>query len=192
MSGADEWDKILGPGGEIIWQGQPVPGFEPTVGSFVISLFGGIFTILALFWMAMVSNIVSTAPVSALPEAMDYYWLAGLPFLAIGLGIIASVTIWPEYRQKRTWYTLTNKHAYIATNIPITGKRLKPYSIQKCEFLELKDGPLQSVFFAKETRKDDDDVHTINIGFERIADGHEVYRFLRNIRAATEEQKDNT
>jgi hypothetical protein len=193
MSVSDQWNDILELEENILWQGQPVSGFTPTFFGFFNLLLGGFFAVIVLGFMAMLGSDLINNDITEPTGTIISYWLFLFSVLAICLGMIASAVFWPEYKQKRTWYMLTNKHAYIATVLPIIGKRFKSYPIQNCKTLELKDGPLQSVFFAEETWDDDDgSVLTEQIGFERIKYGHEVYRLLRRIQAPTSERKDYT
>jgi hypothetical protein len=179
------WDGILDPGESIIWQGRPVPGFQLTGSSLVMTLFGMVFAGFALFWMLTARSMAGETNTGII----GLFWLFGLPFLAVGLGIVASATVWPIYRQKHTWYSLTRKRAFIATDLPLAGKQLKSYPITRNDPLELVDGPLQSVYFATESHRSDGTDHTVKIGFERLADGREVYRLLRDIRADASDRR---
>lgn len=176
MAKRDGWAGILDPDENILWQGRPVPGFTLTPMSIVKLLSGAIFAGFALFWIIMASTSISGG-------LGWFFGVFGLPFLFIGLGIMASGTIWPPYRQKHTWYSLTHKRAFIATDLPLVGRQLKSYPMREDDLLELVDGPLQSVYFTSETATSEGRDYAVKIGFERLTDGREVYRMLRDIRA---------
>ncbi|WP_417838609.1 aspartate carbamoyltransferase catalytic subunit [Tritonibacter scottomollicae] len=172
MTARDGWDGILEPGETVLWQGQPVPGFTLTARTTTMFVFGLVFSGSAWF---MITIMVSMDKV--------LLWMLGLPFLAAGLSMIAGATVWPPYVQKYTWYTLTQKRAMIATAVPLLDRRLDTYPISTENEIALVDGALQTVYFATGVdRRDGQDV-SFKIGFERISEGHKVYRLLCDIQA---------
>lgn len=181
MSKRDPWDGILDDGESILWQGRPTPGWRPTTPRLVKIPFGLFFSGFAVFWMLKAFEMTGGVTGDAPGGILKFFWLAGLPFFFAGLGIIAGATVWPPYLHKYTWYTLTNQRAIIATHVPFTNRRLKSYPITADSPLELEEGAFQTIIFARETRPGKSKPYTVDIGFERITDGRDVYRKMRDI-----------
>lgn len=198
MSVGDFRLGVLTSGENILWQGQPVPGFTPSVFGFFILSIGGFVAVGTLLFMAMLRSGLASREITGTPETIVSVWLFLSSLLAICLGVMASAVLWPRYKRKNTWYTVTTNQIFIATRISFVGKYLQSFMIQDCKAPELQDGRLQSVFFAEKTVPGaihDYGAHsdtTVQIGFERIRDGHEVYRLLRKLQAPTAERKDDT
>jgi hypothetical protein len=171
MSNADQWAGLLEPGEEILWQGRPDPGFALKLSNILLAIFGFFFASFALFWMAMAY------------QSGGGFWMFGLLHFTVGLGFALSSVFWPTFRRRRSWYTLTNRRAFIAANLPLRGKILQSYPITAKSTLELIDGALATVNFAEKTKSGKNGSYTVPVGFERITDGREVYRLLRQIQA---------
>ena len=172
MTKDDAWNGLLDAGETIVWQGRPDTDFAlPGPGKIFELIFGLAFAGFALFWMIMAA------------QAGGGFWAFGLPHFSVGVGIIFHAIGWDRFRRQRTWYTLTDRRAFIATDLPLMGKRLKSYPITSEMSLELVDAPLPSVYFASETRRTKNGTLTVRHGFERIADGRDVYRRIRDIQA---------
>ena len=189
MNARDPWDGILDDGESILWQGRPTPGWTPTIPRLVKIPFGLFFSGFAVFWMLNAFEMTGGVTGDSPRGIWNLFWLAGLPFFFAGLGIVAWATVWPPYLHKHTWYTLTNKRALIATHVPYSHRRLTSYPITTDSPLELEEGPFQTIIFARETRRGSRKTYTVDISFERISDGREVYRLLREIRANDLERK---
>ena len=181
MTARDPWDGILDDGESILWQGRPTPGWTPTIPRLVKIPFGLFFSGFAVFWMLKTFETTGSVTEDSPAWILNFFWLTGLPFFFAGLGIIAWATVWPPYLHKHTWYTLTNQRAIIATHVPFTNRRLKSYPITIDSPLELEEGALQTIIFARETRRANGRNYTVDIGFERITDGRNVYRKMRDI-----------
>ncbi|SFR58796.1 hypothetical protein SAMN04488005_3059 [Yoonia tamlensis] len=163
------WDGILDADETILWQGRPDPKFmfKPTM--IFTTLFGMAFAGFALFWMVMAGS------------AGGYFWMFGLIHFAVGVGIIAGSILYPSYKRRRTWYTLTNRRAFIATVLPLLGKRLKSYPITEDTQIEFQDNAIPSVMFATETKRGKNSTYTVPIGFEHIPDARQVMTLLRSV-----------
>ncbi len=177
MNQTDHWEKLLDRDEKIIWQGRPDGEFSVEGKSIVMIVFGIVFSIFAMFWMAMAS------------QAGILFSLFGLPFVAAGIFLIANAVFGRTFRRRHSWYTLTNKRAFIATNFPVGGRRLKSYPITEENQLELVDGDFSSVYFAKETKRGQNGTIETSIGFERLADGRDVYSLIRGIQTGAQEER---
>lgn len=164
------WDGILDEGERIVWQGRPDPSFHLSIGTVFIAVFGLFFAGFALFWMVMASR------------AGGVFWMFGLIHFSAGVGIIFFGTYWDTLRRRGTWYTLTDRRAFIATNLPFKGKRLQSYPITAETALDFTAGPQATIHFAREERRGNKGRrYTVPVGFERIADGDAVYRLFRKV-----------
>lgn len=168
-STAAGWDGILNDGETILWQGRPHGQFHISAGKMFEALFGMAFAGFALFWMAMAS------------KAGGSFWMFGLLHFAVGLGLVGHALYWPTFRRKHTWYTLTSERAFIATDLPILGKKLKSYPITPDTALQLEDTEPGTIWFAHEYRRTKNGSRRVNIGFERIDDARGVLRRMNDI-----------
>jgi len=170
---ATGWEDILDKGEEIVWQGRPDGAVHFRPANIVPMLFGLAFAGFAVFWMVMASS------------AGGGFWMFGLIHFSVGLSLALSPVFWGPFKRRRTWYTLTNRRAIIATDLPLKGRQLKSYPINDTTILNFTPGPLSSIMFSQETRRGNKGRrYTVDIGFEFITDGDEVYRLMRDIQRA--------
>ena len=164
------WDGILDEGETIVWQGRPDPAFHVGFGHLFIALFGLVFAGFALFWMAMAA------------QAGGGFWMFGLIHFSIGAALVFNAVFGETIRRRGTWYTLTTRRAFIATDLPIKGKKLTSYPITGMTPLDYIDGPLATIRFAKEVRRGSKGSrYSVPVGFERIEDGEAVYKVFRKV-----------
>ena len=166
------WEGILAPDEAIRWQGRPDPRWHIDRGNWLVAALGAAFSGFAVFWMVLAAS------------AGGAFWTFGLIHFTIGLAIAASVLIWPTIRRRHTWYTLTNKRAFVATDAPLRRRTLSDYRITAHSRLALIDGTPGSVTFGRAgvgKRAED-------LRFERIADATGVYRLMRFIQADLADQ----
>ncbi len=169
MKSTDEWDSILDPNEKIVWQGRPSPKFKLKPFQLFEAIFGLFFSCFALFWMIMAARTGGV------------FWMFGLLHFSVGIGVVFHALFWASFKRKRTWYTLSDRRAFIGTDLPIKGKNLKTYPINQDTHLELEAGSLASVYFATSVKPRFGSNSPAQIGFERIPDGAEVFRKLRDI-----------
>ncbi len=193
---ATGWDDILDDGEEIAWQGRPDKAIIWADMLSFESLFGIFFGGFALFWIAgasaMIGGQASFGGNSGIGAVFTFFPLFGLPFLAIGLYMVVGRIFWDAHRRGRTWYTLTDRAAYIARDT--MGKRsLKRYAIAEMQPPNLQDGQPGTVIFAEEistyrtsSRNGPGRTKTrvTPIGFRRIDDARAVYRMIVSKRDA--------
>lgn len=162
------WEGILDPGERIVWQGRPDQGFHVDAGEIPAALFALLFSGFAVFWMTKVAT------------AGGAFWMFGLIHFSVGIGIFWKSLFGPTRRRRRTWYTLTDRRAFIATKSARNGKELKSYPITANTRLAMRDGRPATIHFARERRQGSKGrSYTVPIGFERVADGQKVLAFLR-------------
>lgn len=163
------WENILDPGERILWQGRPDGAVVFRIQNAVTFLFGLAFAGFAFFWM------ISAA------QAGGAFWAFGLIHFTVGVGIAFGAVFWDAWRRRHTWYTLTDRRAFIATDIPLRGRRLRSYPIGADTALNYDAATPATIHFAHEYRRTKNGSTRRDIGFERIEDGREVYARLRAI-----------
>lgn len=177
MTAPPGWDGLLDPDEKILWQGHPDRHFRLRKRNIALSVFG-------LFFLGSSFFMIIMAPGMSGPANMPLFILLfELPFLAAGLYMVFGVHFFDTWKRAHTVYTLTNKHAFIATDT--TGKKLKSYPIDAQTPITFKPGPPDSVFFATELRARNRTSSTVPVGFELISDGQKVYKLIREVQAGT-------
>lgn len=174
MSVPAGWDGILDPGEKILWQGRPDGNIVFKIGFIFTFIFGLFFAGFALFWMVMAS------------QAGGFFWMFGLIHFFVGLSLAIGPPFYNAWSLRHTWYTLSDKRAFIATDKPFTGRKLQSYPINESTILEYTSGDLATLHFQKESRRTKNGTRMIDIGFERIAEGDKVYRLMRDIQRGGE------
>lgn len=173
MSG---WDDILDPDEEILWQGRPDASLVVSAETVVTAIFGTAFAGFAFFWMVMAA------------QGGGFFWMFGLIHFSVGVAMAFGGFLRRPWQNSRTWYSLSNKRAFIATDYPIVGKRLRSYPINAGTSLSMDEGALATIHFATQTYTHKGRQRTRRIGFHRIADGPHVYRLMRDIQRHDREQ----
>ncbi|RVV98350.1 hypothetical protein EKE94_05340 [Mesobaculum littorinae] len=179
----DGWEGILDPGEEILWQGRP-DGALVLSGGLGRSVFGLAFTAVSVL---ILREIAADGP----PLAM----LWALPFLGIGLYMLAGRFAWDALRRRHTWYTLTDRRAFIATEL-FGRRRLNSWPIRPDTPVTLDPGPPDDVWFAEDwreirhhDRRDRGHRHSRprrvrrRVGFRRIAEGRRVMGLIHQIQS---------
>lgn len=189
MSAPRGWEGILAEGETVLWQGRPAPGVR--LGDFVgfPLVFGLLFAGFAAVWIAL-------ARTAARGDVFDLFPLFGVPFLLIGLYLAFGLPFGRDYLRRRSWYTLTDRAAYIATEI-LGRRRLHAVPIDAMNILELEDDAPGTVLFRREIRTSRGIARgtgpTVSrharagvqdTGFERIAEARAVFRLIADRRRA--------
>ncbi|MFK7938126.1 MAG: aspartate carbamoyltransferase catalytic subunit [Roseovarius sp.] len=160
----NSWDGLLAKDERILWQGQPSQKLSARPGEIFESLFGVFFTGFSIFWMSMAYSM-GGGP----------FWMFGLIFFFLGLYQVFGKYLWKSYQRGHTWYTLSDRAAYIAKDSPLGGRSLASYPITPDTELEFKSSTLSSVYFASETYRANGKNHSAKVGFENLTDGRAVY-----------------
>lgn len=167
------WDGLLAADEQILWQGRPDQAFHVSWVQVPLAIFGLFFAGFALFWMVMAS------------QAGGVFWMFGLLHFGVGLSIVFSATLLETLTRRGTWYTLTNRNAFIATDLPFKGRGLETYPITPDTRLVLQDGTPGSVIFATEIKRSKNASQSIDVGFRRIEDAAHVYHLMRDAQRRT-------
>ncbi|MEM7596349.1 MAG: aspartate carbamoyltransferase catalytic subunit [Pseudomonadota bacterium] len=169
MSDISGWEGILDKDEKILWQGRPDAKVRLRLSKLAGFVFGLFFAGFALFWMIMASM------------AGGFFWMFGLLHFFVGLGVAFGALFGSSWRRKHSWYTLTDRRAFIATDLPFRGRSLKSYPITRETMLDFDGGDPATIHFNHEMRRRKNGHTKVAVGFERIKDGAEVYRLMRGI-----------
>lgn len=181
------WEDILDPGESVLWQGCPDrgPSFRPQHPMQVVM--GVFFVVFSTVWIKMAFWITSGFP-DDMGGLIDIFPYFGVLFLAVGLYMVGGFVLWNMLRLSHTTYTLTDRRAIIATDLPMQGRKLRSWTLTADTRLVLDDGDPGSVWFARrEVRwRSDRSLHSVKtqqmpVGFERIPQARNVYRMMRDI-----------
>ena len=169
MSAPAGWEGILDDGERILWQGRPDTKVSFKASHIFTFIFGLFFAGFALFWLIMASM------------APGPFWMFGLIHFSVGIGLMLGPIFWPSWARRHTWYTLTDHRAFIATDIPMMGRKLRSFEIGAATPIDFMSGPPDTIHFAHEYKRTNDGSHRVDIGFERIENGAEVMRLIRHV-----------
>ena len=161
----------LPPDERILWQGRPNARPFITAAHLMRILRGLIMLGLFLYIIARLQMGVG--------QYFDIQVIVfALFFLAVPLDILKSA-----YLRRTSHYTLTNRHAIITTNIPLTGERTQVLPIlPDTQFDVLRRGPFTTITFHTPKRSRWDlRGQPPKIGFERIGDGDQVFALMGQI-----------
>ncbi|AZV76766.1 hypothetical protein EBB79_01885 [Parasedimentitalea marina] len=202
MSRADEWDEILKPGEEVLWQGRPDSDFR-WKNQILLPFKIGLFCLTA--WLPL-REFAPNWPDGTTPAALFFRDFA-LILISGNLGYLALKHLQARFVFRRTWYTLTNQRAFIARDHLLLGKRLSDYPITENTVLDISYTPHCSVWFAwrypsslDKPISEFDAYGQISIrqssphgvGFENIPDGEKVYQLMGLVQAGAMDKRENT
>lgn len=167
MADLSGWQGLLDEGETILWQGRPDKGIRWFDGDFTSTIMGVVMVCFALFWMFKAA------------QADTLMWLFGFLFLIVGARQTIAGNVVPAYIRSRTWYTLTDRRAIIATHIPVRGRRLTTVPITPETEITLEAGTPGSILFGPPTR-------ALRRGeaFLLIPEAQQVMRLIRQIQTA--------
>lgn len=171
MSAPAGWEDILDPDEQILWQGRPDGKIVLDASGILSLIFGLFFAGFALVWMVVAF------------KDSGGFWAFGLIHFSAGLAIAFGSTGWSVFRRRHTWYTLTDRRAFVATEMPVRGRGLKSYPITSDMMLDITHSDPPSVWFREETYRTKNGTGRKRTGFERIADGQDVFRLIRDLQS---------
>ncbi len=181
-----EWRGLLDPGEEIIWQGRPVAGIDGNDFSPGRSAMGVVMTGFAIFWLSKLHAMRVPRDAAWLEAFMSLF---GLMFVALGLREAGGYILLNALKRGRTYYTLTNRRAFIARTSLLGRKSLKSYPIDAGTVLDYDGAEPATIHFATETRKGQKGrTYSVPIGFERVRDGRALYRAMRDVQTGERDE----
>lgn len=164
------WDNILQNDEKILWQGTPEAGIQFEPKKMIPFIFGLFFAGFALFWMIMAAS------------AGGLFWMFGLIHFTVGNSMSVGAFLWPAFMARRTWYTLTNQRAFIATTSVFGTRKLDSYPVTKDTDITTTLHRYMTINFASERRRGNKGrSYTKHFGFRDLADGDTVFKLMRAI-----------
>lgn len=184
---SDRWEDYFEPGETLLWQGAPAPGFRNLLQNIFFTAFGIPFLGAGLFVSGM-----GLGYLFGFAEGWTPWHLAlgvimaafGMPFIAVGIGLVFGPWLHEYLRPMRIRYALTDRNGYIASRMWKRTMDVLPIRPDgRIETEQHSDGTM-SIWFHMETFKDSDgDTQTTKKGFEALSDGQEVFQTIRKLQA---------
>lgn len=184
-----DWDDLLEPEEQILWQGRPEASFRIGRGGALISVFGLFVLGFAILWISLAARISTGSFIDLV------FPLFGLPFVLAGLWMVVGVHVWSMFQRRYSFYTLTNRRGFIGADLPFLGRRLNWYDVDPNGIGVVERGGLTDVQFGSQkisqfrTQTDMFNTHrvptrfdsTAPIAFEALADPAPVLKALRDL-----------
>lgn len=158
------WQGILDDEESILWQGRPEKGIRWFDGDVSGTIMGIFMVCFALFWMFKAA------------ESGTLMWIFGFLFLLVGGRQALAGNVIPAYIRSQTWYTLTNRRAIIATDMPVRGRRLTTVPITPDTLVTYEPASPGSILFGPPII-----AQRRNEAFLLIPDAERVMRLIRKI-----------
>jgi hypothetical protein len=178
MTRYDGWQDILEGDEKILWQGRPTNRFRIKPSQIMMFLFGIGLSGVAVYWM------------NTIAQTGGSYWMFGLGLFFVGIAVGAGPIIIDNIQRKNSWYTLTDRRAFIGTDMPVVGRRLQSYPINNSTFLDFRSEDPPSIYFAVEYLRGKYEPLPIDIGFVGIPDASEVLRLMRTLQTRQDNPED--
>ena len=164
-------------GERIVWTGQPIPERFARF-SWFLAVFGIFWTGFSVFWVLGAGWMTSN---SSTPGPFKLFPLFGLPFVAIGIGMLTS-PIWMRKKAANMAYVITDQRAFISEQTWRGGIHVQSFGPRELQSLERRqhaDGSGDLIFFTERWRDSDGDRRTRQSGFFAIRDVKAVEEHLR-------------
>lgn len=159
------WDEFLDDGETVLWQGQPKPVIRMDSNAKIGLALGSVFV---LYYI--IGTIVRW------PEIPMVQVVINLVMTCVGLWLMYEATLRQIVRRKRTWYTVTNKRAFVATDPVFDERKLAVHPITPQTPLTRKD---DGILFGKTTLKTWLGQRKVPIGFFCLEDPDLVMSHLK-------------
>lgn len=174
------WDDFLEDGEYLVWHGRPD-------GEKLVSRDSGSKAALSLGFFLFVGVGVNVMWRDFFDPGMWPVWIVFSLMLATGVWMLVGSHFRGRRARRGTWYTLTNRRAFVATDLG--AKHLKSWPVTKdapLRHVKALDDRLGYVFFAQEITpaRDHDDTDDITeIGFELIENSDSVFLLFQRVAA---------
>ena len=173
-------ERELDRGERLEWVSRPILSWWDPF-SLIVFLFAIPWTAFAIFWTVMAAGMVWLAPGpnNGAPWFALIFPLFGLPFIAIGLGLL-STPWWVRRAKAKTLYALTDSRAIILDGGRSTTVRsLRPDEIGPLLRREKRDGSGDLILQQLGWRDSEGGTRNEEVGFLSISEVREVERLVR-------------
>ncbi len=172
MNKAGVWDDILDSDESIVWQGRPDDGLQNEYHSMLAPI----------VYLAMTAGgawmLLQTYDQVGLPRLFAIAWFGLCLYALVGVHFVKA------FQRRFTHYALTNKRAFVVTSA-LGWKRQKSFPITNTTKLELVErNQISDLYFATKTVQQGDGFGEKEVGFERLANGREVFALMSKVQAA--------
>lgn len=172
----NSWKGLLQPGEEILWHGRPASGFH-------LDGLGGLGA-----WIGSLLLLAGIILVDVGNNQAPFLQSWGGPMAFAGLATWLAPSVWRAWQRRSTYYTLTNRRAFIARRFP--RRRLEARDLTQDTWFQLEGGTeVGSVLFYAERSASEDGPRHVQRGFEHIAGAREVYDLMASRFAAPDEDR---
>lgn len=184
---AERWEDWFVPGETLLWEGAPAPGIRKPFLNIFFGIFGLPFLGAGLFVSGLGLGYLLGFMENWSPWhlALGVFLAAfGVPFIIAGGGMVFGTWTHDYLRPRRVRYALSNKNGYVASRF--WDRKMEVFPIDESARIETQshsDGTTSIWFHFQHRRDSDGDDHIDKKGFEALADGEEVYRMIRNLKA---------
>ncbi|MFD2172695.1 hypothetical protein [Rhodobacter lacus] len=174
VQGPAGWDGILQPGEQILWRGQPIRRIR---------------------WGKLVAGVVFALGFCGIGGALSLaaaregslFWLVGLVLCLLGIAALVVTLLDERMRRNDTFFTLSDRAAYIARRHWAKGRVLESWPIRAGMEIALQGGDKAGdVIFASRTTGRGKEAEIEPVGFFDIIGAPEVFALLKHARDARE------
>lgn len=162
------WADILAPGERVLWQGQPDRRVPWRGGALPFAAFGLIFAGFAVFWMIMAAR-------------SGAFWAFGLIHFFAGLVMAFGPLLIGPYIAHHTWYSLSNRRAFFANDLPLAGKTLLALDLRPSLGVEFDGGDPGTIRFDGRAEPIYGARFDSTPSFSKIHDARTVFGLIRDI-----------
>ncbi|MGF1503334.1 MAG: hypothetical protein ACFBSD_16130 [Paracoccaceae bacterium] len=178
------WAPYLDAGERLLWTGEPAGGIRFRRSDWVMIPAAAVWCL-----------FVSIGQARAIASGETSLSLFGGVFMLLGLYLLIGRFFVDAHERRHTRYALTDRRAIVAKSA--WGRQLMSFPIDPTEEIELREGPPDTVVFARESprvsrsrplhfRRGPRRYRDIEYAFEFIPDGKSVYRLIRAVQAGAE------
>ena len=163
------WEDIFDPGEVLLWQGRPDTAIVWQKRHILPVMLGLGVACIGIIWIFLT------------PLGNGYTSIMGLVLMLLAIFLATAPSVMASMVRKATWYSLSNKRAFIAMHREQVGRKLSAYVIEPDFDIKFDGKDPATIMFAIEIRQPGNASYLTKISFDRIADGQHVYDLMRGI-----------
>ncbi len=163
------WEDIFEPDEVLLWQGRPDTAIVWQKRHILPVVLGLSVACIGIIWIFLT------------PLSNGYTVIMGLVLLLLAAFLAIAPSVMASMVRKASWYSLSNKRAFIAMHREQLGRKLTAYVIEPDFDIKFDGKDPATIMFAIEIRQPGNASYLTKISFDRIADGQHVYDLMRAI-----------